>query len=734
MTRLPTWIPRPTLRIALSYYVSNGMSAALGMLLISGGIHLFFGAFAAAAASVGVMVVIPPDQAAPRRGKFWHLLPAPLIGLPLFFTVQTLHASPILLGMVLIPATFLAFLAAAWGKRGLPISISVMFAMVFSMAVPPDSGATASSLYFALGAALYLIYATLANALLNRRYRVQILADTMLSLADLMRLQAQQFSPGPAEPNTSPAPLLGRLMRQQAALAEQLQLARNILLESPRTVHRQRLAGILMQILETRDHLLACGLDLDILSGDARHAGSLAALREILESLAGKIETIADDLLLGQLPEPMDSLRDRLAQLPWSDDDAVPPAAATPSAAMLARGLASRVGHINDETLRILALARGEADPDLAVVRAAWRMFVSPTAWSWLPWSELFGHDAPPTRHALRAALAIGTAYAISLALPWGTHDYWILLTIVVVLRGSFAQTVDRRNSRVLGTLAGCILAALLLSLPLPHIALLLAVTLAQGVAHGFAVKRYLFAAVGATVLGLVQAHLLSTGSSSLFNIIERMADTLLGVGIAWAFSYVLPSWERTRIPSLVARTLAAQSRHVTVALGLGQFAAVDDEPELAWRLARKEVYDSLSALVQATQQSLVEPRAVRPPLEPLERMLAHSYQLLGQLTAVKTMLLLRRGRLDLLQLSEPLRQTAERIATELTRPGDRAPASQQQTFPAEPQPLENPFDSDLSPWALRRLALADATARRLRYDADEVLSQLNARTDKPRL
>ncbi len=143
------------LRIALSHYLTNGLSAALGLLLISGGIHLVLGAFAAAAASVGVVVCIPPDQAAPKRGKFLQLLPAALLGLPLFFAVQVLHAATISLGLLLVPASFLAFLAAAWGKRGLPIAVSVMFAMVFSMAVPDHTNSATSlptCLYFALGA------------------------------------------------------------------------------------------------------------------------------------------------------------------------------------------------------------------------------------------------------------------------------------------------------------------------------------------------------------------------------------------------------------------------------------------------------------------------------------------------------------------------------------------------------------------------------------------------------
>jgi uncharacterized membrane protein YccC len=713
------------LRIVLSHYVANGLSAALGLLLITGLVHLFLGAFAAAAASVGVVVCIPPDQPAPRRGKFWQLLPAALIGLPLFLSVQVLHANPLSLGLLLVPATFIAFLAAAWGKRGLPISVSIMFAMVFSMAVPDHANSAtvlSSGLYFSLGATAYLLWATLANAALNARYRVQMLADTLLSLANLMRTQAQQFMPAEAGEQGGGAPLIGQLLQQQAALADQLQAARDILLESPRTPRRQRLAGMLMQVLEMRDHLLACELDLDTLKSHPGHAPVLGALRELLAALAEKNEQLADALLLGRLPALFESQRPQLAALHWTEDTAAAGDGAAPSSAMLARGLANRVGHINDETLRLFALARGEAEPDVALVRTTWQMFVSPTTWSWRPFVAMWRWDAPPLRHAIRAALAIGTAYAISLALPWGTHDYWILLTIVVVLRGSLAQTLERRNSRVLGTLMGCVLAGALLSAHASLLALLVILTLAQAVAHAFAIRRYLVTAVAATVLGLLQTHLLNAGTSPAFDVFERVADTLIGVAIAWAFSYVLPSWERTQIPALVARTLAAQARHARVALGLGQLQAVDNEPELAWRLARREAYDSLSALVQATQRSLSEPRAVRPPLAPLGRLLAHSYQLLAQLTTVKTMLLLRRERLQPEQIRAPLVQAAMSIEATLTAcPPVTAGASRANTL-TDPLALLDPFESDLSPWMLRRLDLASGIAVQLRRDADQVL------------
>jgi uncharacterized membrane protein YccC len=236
--------------------------------------------------------------------------------------------------------------------------------------------------------------------------------------------------------------------------------------------------------------------------------------------------------------------------------------------------------------------------------------------------------------------------------------------------------------------------------------------------------------AVAATVLALLQAHLLNASVNPGFEVAERIADTLIGVAIAWAFSYVLPSWERTQLPALVTRVLRAQGRNAQQALALGQLQAVDNTTELGLRLARREAYDSLSALVQAAQRALSEPRAVRPPLRHLERMLAHSYQLLAQLTAVKTMLLQRRGRLKVEQLQAPLQQAAASIETTLSAsgsvPGDQA---DEDAF-ASPSPaaLRDPLDEDLSPWLLRRLLLAQAIAHRLRADADEVRQALGGK------
>ena len=711
------------LRVALSQYVLNGLTVSLGLVLIMLGVFAVAGLAGAATASVGILITSLPDVPAPRRRKLMQMLPAPLMGAPLFVLVQMVRQDELLLGTVLVAGTFLATMMMAWGKRGGPICFSLIFSMLFSMAAPPVETLEKIAIHagwFLGGSALYLVWAVFTTHILNRRYRAQLLADCLYSFAQILRTQARRFS-GSVDHNA----LMGSMLRQQAALADQLQNTRDVVLESPTKPRRQRLAAILVSLLEARDHQIACDLDLDVLPRCDIGPDVLPALQVALSTTAARLEALGMSLLLG-LPRsmiaPLQDLRPGLVGVlpPRAQPGDAPPdlQMRTPDAAALLHSLADRIGHINDETLKMAALARGDVAPEIATVRAQWQLFVSATVWSWKPLLGQLTWRAPTLRHAMRATLAVGTGYAVSLHLPWVAHDYWILLTITAVMRGNLAQTVERRNSRVAGTLLGCGLVMLILATHPGAPAVFMVVALAMGLAHAFALRRYIYTAIAATVAGLLQAHLLLVGVQFNFAVGERMADTLLGAALAWLFSYVLPAWERNQIPALVRRSAAAQLEHARHALALLDAAQTSDLP---WRLARREAYNSLSDLTLATQRSLAEPKKVRPALEPLEALQARSYQLLAQLTAVKSMLLLRRGQLDL-GIARPAIDAASRyIAAEL---GENPPAVLDTgVLPASPPPAGQPHQSrpdpllanDLTPWLLRRLALSCTMAAELR-------------------
>nr|WP_315188083.1 FUSC family membrane protein [uncultured Albidiferax sp.] len=721
------------LRVALSQYVTNGLTVTLGLVVIMLLVFESAGLAGASSAALGVMVTSMPDVPAPRRRKIMQMLPAPLLGLPLFMLVQLVRADALLLGVVIVAGTFLAVMVMAWGKRGGPITFALLFSMLFSMAAPPPASLEMIAEHggwFALGAGLYLLWGVLTTHWLNNRFRTQMLAECLHSFAQILRTQAQRFAPH-ADPQAQSHALLAKMLEQQATFADTLQTTRDVVLESPTTPARTRLAAMLLGLLEARDHQLACDLDLDTLLQHPGSSATLPALQQVLNTTAQQLEALSLSLLLGrsmQAIAPIANLRTALAGvLPPRPDPAMlvpgPLAMGTPDPGALLHNIADRIGHINDEAVHLAALARGDASPELAAVRTQWQLFVSPTRWAWAPLLGQLGWRAPTLRYALRATLAVATGYVVSLHLPWVSHNYWILTTIVVVMRGNLAQTLQRRDARVAGTLLGCGLVMALLATHPGARTLFLVIALSMGLAHAFALRRYLFTCIFATLAGLLQAHLLLVGVAPTFAIFERLGDTLLGAALAWLFSYVLPAWERSQLPGLVRRSLQAQLQHAKLALELGEPAQASDLP---WRLARREAYDSLSALTLATQRSLAEPDQVRPPLAPLEAVQARSYQLLAQLTAIKSLLLLRRSQLDMAVATPALQEAARQIDLELAAAPPTevaAPAWQEVEVPSiaaqpfQPRPDPTAVD-DLTPWLLRRLGLATAMARELQQAA----------------
>ena len=246
---------RPALRLLLGHQITNGLAVAAGVLGCTLLVYLAAGAAHALAASAGVLMMSITDTVAPRRGKFLQLAPAWVFGVLLSLLAQLTHQSRIDLGAVVVLGSFFATLGLAWGKRAGPIAFALIFSMVLAMAMPAPADALVAitrSFWFALGAGLYLLYALLMTRLLNPRYRTQLFADALAGMAEVLHTQAARFAR-----DADHGVLQARMMGQQAALAERLQAARDLLLEAPATLRQHALAAMLLALLEARDHLLA---------------------------------------------------------------------------------------------------------------------------------------------------------------------------------------------------------------------------------------------------------------------------------------------------------------------------------------------------------------------------------------------------------------------------------------------------------------------------------------------
>ncbi|MBW7924176.1 MAG: FUSC family protein [Burkholderiaceae bacterium] len=624
------------------------------------------------------------------------------------------QASPVGLGVVIGAIGFGAMLTMAWGPRAGPIAFAPILATIFALTLPPPIAASAAPLaWTAIGCFAYLAWSMATVPLLQRLYRTRALCAALDATTTLMRSRAALLEASPDRREDLLPPWIG----DESRLAERLQAARDLLFSAPDSPRARSETAALVEAIDVRDLLLASRLDLDLLGDDE-------PARALRGRVAGALRGFADALMRITLPPPRaapgeqrDGARTRT--------DAAPLFAGTlldgifdasDPRALLLPAFVARLGRLASGVWRIGEALHGGGEA-LPLSREQLRMFAATESWPLSALRANLSLRSPVFRHALRMGLALMTAYFIALQLPWGAHPHWLVLGVAVVLRGTLEQTITRRNDRVSGTVIGCLLVMLIAQLHSPE--LMIAAFLAGvGVAHAFVTVRYRVTAIAATVMALLQAHLVDPQAA--LAIFERLADTVLGAALAWAFSYVLPSWERRTLPRQIERALAALRAYAAHALRSDPHAGV------AQRLARRSAYDALGTIAAALQRSRFEPRGVRPPLLELASMLDAAQRLMAHLSVIRMSLALR---VESPQRAESAAavQGADRL---LQQALDRSMPQAEPIEPPAPGALpEAAPQEDPAAWLLRRLRIAAADALAVRSAADAALAALGERS-----
>jgi uncharacterized membrane protein YccC len=689
-------------------YLINGVGVSVGIACVRLLLSAVAGPHAAQLAAGGAIGSSLADQAVTSRRTVRRVLLAVMLSFSAALMVAVLGPHPLLLGLGIALFGGAAMLLMAWGPAAGPLSFVPILTMIFAMAAPSDpSSPLRAPLWTLAGGLTYLGWTWLSSRLLERRYRTLSVAQAIAASAHELRTRSQLLRAGAQrEPG---AGALGEWVKAEAALAEQLQGARDFVYPSAPGAEYRRNTALMHHIFEVRDQLVASRIDMHLLGNDAagtslqqRAATALALLADELDAAAARLRG---------LPSQRAALPDDLVHSRWFSSVHLAPG--DPRERLLAT-LANRQRHLLHEVQRIHALLDGEQG-SAPLGRDELLQFVTPESWRLSDLRAQLSWHSPVLRHALRTAVALGSAYYLARALPGASHPQWLVLSVAVVLRGNLEQTLARRNMRIVGTLLGCALVLALLALR-STLLLEACFLIAIGVAHAFAFRRYWLTATAATVMALLQVHLVDPAAG--LPIAERTADTLLGALLAWGFSYVLPSWERRRLPQACARARDALLRYGVYTLQAGSRAAV-----VAQRLARRRAYDALNDLGALLQRSSAEPRNVRVPDVELALMLDHAQRYMAHLSVVRLTLTRRAADLPPGFIGPQVAATCAALQARLeaATPAHNDPDAISDE--ADSLPLESP-DANLRPWVQRRLQLLVHEAGLIRAACDLALSK----------
>lgn len=143
-------------------------------------------------------------------------------------------------------------------------------------------------------------------------------------------------------------------------------------------------------------------------------------------------------------------------------------------------------------------------------------------------------------------------------------NGYWLPLTILVVLQPDYGSTRLRAGQRVAGTLAGSVVASLLLWLALPPVVHFVALA-ATMFGFAFWLKRNYGHAVFFITLFVVLITETATKVTLAFTL-ERLAVTAAGGLLALLAAQLFwPTWERKLFPGNLARALRANRDYLRV-------------------------------------------------------------------------------------------------------------------------------------------------------------------------
>jgi len=367
---------------------------------------------------------------------------------------------------------------------------------------------------------------------------------------------------------------------------------------------------VFVDIVDLFEQTMATHYDYQAIRNTFGKTESLHEFNKIIIKMADELENLSYYIISNEKPQPLYDFRPELERLKTSIDKIEESGLNV----LVLKKILINVRNMLNRVDKIYAYFNQKQINGLNEVD--YSKFVSHQEYDLKIFKENFTLKSSAFRHSVRVALMCLVGFLISKLFPVGYHSYWILLTILVILKPAYSLTKQRNMERVIGTVIGGLLGALILYLvkdQTTRFILLMAFMIGT---YSFQRLNYIISVLFMTPYILILFSIL--GANNINIVKERVLDTFIGSFVAFISSFIiLPNWEYYQLRDIMKDVLIANYNYLyQVAQKLSGKA-----PDITtFKLVRKDVYVSSANLGSAFQRMLSEPKSKQQNIKEIHK------------------------------------------------------------------------------------------------------------------
>lgn len=235
-------------------------------------------------------------------------------------------------------------------------------------------------------------------------------------------------------------------------------------------------------------------------------------------------------------------------------------------------------------------------------------------------------------RHSLRLTITLMLGFIIGKFLPF--HNvYWILLTIIVIMRPGYGLTKERSFHRIIGTVIGGLVAFGILFIVKDNIIISVLSIVCMLLGFSFTQINYKVSAIFVTMYVVFIYGIITPNIGDLVQ--YRILDTVVGAALAFLANHFLwPSWEFLNIPLYLEKAIKANEDYLKE---ISVFYNKKGNISTSYRLARKNAFIEIGNLMASFQRMVQEPKSKQKQMPQVYKLTVLNHSLLSSLASLGT-------------------------------------------------------------------------------------------------